>query len=152
MQIKLKRSFDLTRLAVWGAIALLTLVLWLPAGTAQALTQIRLFDLDYRECPPELAEGAVTPGGAALAANCFIVYGKTENTSGRPVLNADIFGRILDANDNPVMQNRTRLGSIEEVQPGIGEFELRISVSENQATPLKLEQFKASGFAGKVRR
>lgn len=136
----------------WGAIALLTLALWLPAPAAQALTQIRLFDIGYTECPPEMAEGTVTPGGNSLAANCFIVSGKAENTSGRPVYNADIFGRVLDANDNPVMQNRTRLGAIEEVPPGISEFDLRISVPENQATPLKLEQFKAAGFAGKVRR
>jgi len=144
--------YGLKRFVAWGAIATLTLLLWLPASAAHALTQIRLFDLDYRECPPELAEGAVTPGGMSLAANCFIVYGKTENTSARPVYNADIFGRILDANDNPVMQNRTRLGSIDEVPVGIGDFELRISVSENQPAPLKLEQFKASGFSGKVRR
>jgi len=152
MAMHIKRFRGLKRLALWGAIAILTLGLWLPASAAHALTQIRLFDVDYRECPPDLAEGAVTPGGASLAANCFIVYGKTENPSGRPVFNADIFGRVLDANDNPVMQNRTRLGSIDEVPEGIGEFELRISVPENQATPLKLEQFKASGFAGKVRR
>ncbi len=50
------------------------------------------------------------------------------------------------------MQNRTRLGSIEEVPPGISDFELRISVSANQPTPLQLEQFKAAGFTGVVRR
>jgi hypothetical protein len=87
-----------------------------------------------------------------MDANCYIVYGKAENTSGKPVLNADVFGRIYDANNNPVMQNRTRVGSIDEVPPGVSDFEIRISVPANQPTPLKLEQFKASGFTGRVRR
>ena len=50
------------------------------------------------------------------------------------------------------MQNRTRLGSIEEVPVGISDFALRISVPANQPTPLKLKQFKAAGFSGTVRR
>lgn len=121
------------------------------APAAHALTQIRLFDVGYRECPSDLAQGAVT-SGTTMSANCFIVMGKAENKSGKPIINADIFGRIYDANDNSVMQNRTRLGAIEEVPPGISDFELRISVPANQPTPLKLEQFKAAGFTGKVRR
>jgi hypothetical protein len=138
------------------AIALVTSFLWLLTSwfspPAWALTQVRLFDLDYHECPPELAEGAVTSGGTAMAANCFIVTGKAENKSDKPVINADIFGRIYDANNDSVMQNRTRLGSIEEIPPGISDFELRISVPANQPTPLHLEQFKAAGFTGMVRR
>lgn len=136
-------------------VALLTGILWILTSwvtpPALALTQIRLFDLSYHECPRELAQGAVT-SGSAMTAHCFLVTGKAENTSGKPVVNADIFGRIYDANNDSVMQNRTRLGSIEEVPPGISDFELRISVPANQPTPLKLEQFKAAGFVGKVRR
>jgi hypothetical protein len=134
------------------ATVCICLVSWLPMSNAWALAQIRLFDVDYKECPEEVAEGTVTSGGSAMPANCFIVYGKTENKSGKPVYNADIFGRIYDANNNPVMQNRTRLGSIDLVEPGVGEFELRITVSDILPTPLKLEQFKASGFTGQVRR
>jgi len=124
---------------------------WMVAPAALALTQIRLFDLAYHDCPPELAKGAITPGNS-MAANCFIITGKAENKSGKPVLNADIFGRIYDANNNSIMENRTRLGAIETVPPGISDFDLRISVPVNQPTPLSLEQFKAAGFTGKVRR
>ncbi|PPS41490.1 hypothetical protein [Chroococcidiopsis sp. TS-821] len=124
--------------------------LWSPP--ALALTQIKLSNLTYHECPQELAEGAVTSGGTTMAANCFIVTGKAENASNKPVYDADIFGRIYDANNEPVMQNRTRLGSIAEVPPGVSDFELRISVPANQPTPLKLKQFKAAGFSGQVRR
>jgi hypothetical protein len=138
------------------AVVLLSSLLWGLTSwltpPALALTQIRLFDISYHECPTDLAQGAVTSGGTTMAANCFIVTGKAENKSGKPVVNADIFGRIYDANNDSVMQNRTRLGSIEEVPPGISDFELRISVPANQPQPLKLEQFKAAGFTGKVRR
>lgn len=125
---------------------------WVIAPDAVALIQVKLSDLTYHDCPAEMAEGTVTTGGASREANCFLVTGKAENTSGKPVLNADIFGRIYDANNNPVMQNRTRLGAIDEVPPGISDFSLRITVPANQPTPLQLEQFKASGFAGQVRR
>ncbi len=124
--------------------------LWTPP--AFALTPIKLSDLDYKDCPADLADGVVTAGGSSMDANCFIVYGKAKNASGKPVLNADVYGRIYDANNNPVMQNRTRVGSIDQVPPGTSDFEIRISVPANQPMPLKLEQFKASGFTGQVRR
>ncbi len=130
---------------------LITFLSWMIIPPAVALTQIRLFDVSYKDCPPELAQGAVISSGSA-AANCFIVIGKAENGTYKTVYDADIFGRIYDANNDSVMQNRTRLGSIPEVPPGISDFELRISVPANQPTPLKLKQFKAAGFSGQVRR
>lgn len=119
--------------------------------TAQALTQIELKDLSYSACPEELSTGMVT-AGSSQEAKCYMIHGTAVNRSGKPVVNADIFGRIYDANNNPVMQNRTRLGAIDEVPPGESPFELRISVAANQPEPLKLEQFKSSGFTGRVRR
>jgi hypothetical protein len=68
------------------------------------------------------------------------------------VYDADIYGRIYDADRNPVIENRTRLGSVDEIPPGTSNFEIRISVPTNMPTPLQLEQFKASGFSAKVRR
>lgn len=140
--------------AVTVIVATMVLCLgsWLVAPAAWALVQIKLTDVSYHECSADIAEGAITAGGTSMAANCFIVTGKANNPSGKTIVNADIFGRIYDANYNPVIQNRTRLGSIDEVPPGISDFELRISVPVNQPTPLKLEQFKASGFTGVVRR
>lgn len=135
-------------------MGLLVAVLWLASGwglTAEALTPIDLQDIHYEPCPAEYAEGMVTPG-SIQSASCYLIVGKAINRSGKPVVNADIFGRIYDANDNPVMQNRNRLGSIDEVPPGESAFEIRISVAANQPEPLKLKKFKASGFAGVVRR
>ncbi|MCL1475880.1 hypothetical protein [Argonema antarcticum] len=130
---------------------LIGILSWVLTPPAWALTQIQLSDLSYKECPAELGQGSVA-SGTAKAANCFLIIGKANNTSGKYVYNADIFGRIYDANDNSVMQNRTRLGAIDEVPPGVSDFELRITVSANQPTPLKLKQFKAAGFTGLVRR
>lgn len=130
---------------------LLWVTSWLFSPPVLALVQVKLSDLSYHACPPELA-GGTSFGGSSATVNCFIVTGEAENTSGKPIVNADIYGRIYDANDDPIMQNRTRLGSIDEIPPGTSNFELQISVPSNQPTPLKLKQFKASGFSGRVRR
>lgn len=137
--------------AIAIAVICLTVLSGVFSPHAIALTSITLSDLAYQDCPSEFSEGVVTPG-SSLEARCFMITGKAENLSGKPVYNADVFGRVYDANNNPIMQNRSRLGSIDEVPPGVSNFELRISVPANQEPPLKLEQFKASGFAGKVRR
>ncbi|MBW4634028.1 MAG: hypothetical protein KME30_19615 [Iphinoe sp. HA4291-MV1] len=124
---------------------------WVFTPSAVALTQIKLFDVSYHECSSEIAQGAVT-SGTTMAANCFIVTGKAQNGTNKTVYDADIFGRIYDANNDSVLQNRTRLGSIDKIPPGVSDFELRISVPANQPLPLKLKQFKAAGFSAPVRR
>ncbi|MBW4622234.1 MAG: hypothetical protein KME17_23125 [Cyanosarcina radialis HA8281-LM2] len=138
-----------------GAIAVtcgLWLASWIFAPAALALTQVPLSEISYHDCPEELARGVVTSDGSGRAANCFIVTGKAENKSGKTVYDADIYGRIYDADRNPVIENRTRLGSVDEIPPGTSTFAIRISVPTNMPTPLQLEQFKASGFSAKVRR
>lgn len=138
-------------LASVAVSGLFWLIGWVYSPIALALTPITLSDISYHECPAEMAKGTVTAGSSQLA-KCYLVTGKAENLSNKLVVNADIFGRIYDAKNEPVFQNRTRLGSIEEVPPGVSNFELRISVPANQPTPLQLKQFKAAGFTGKVRR
>lgn len=118
--------------------------------SAEALIQIKITDISYKDCPPGVGEGSVTSGGNAFPATCYLITGKTNNNSGKTLYDADVFGRIYDANNESVLQNRTRVGAIEEVPPGVSEFEIRISVPSNQPTPLKLEQFKATGFSSKV--
>ncbi|MGY6529253.1 MAG: hypothetical protein ACXITR_04935 [Cyanobacterium sp.] len=116
----------------------------------QALIQIKITDIGYKDCPEGVGEGSVTSGGSALPATCYLITGKTNNTSGKTLYDADVFGRVYDANNEPALQNRTRLGALPEVPPGVSEFELRISVPSNQPTPLKLKQFKATGFSSSV--
>lgn len=140
------RSFKIGIVAI-----LISVISWVVAPTADALTPVELTNVHAEDCPPEFAEGMVAPG-TVDEARCYLIVGKAVNRSGKPVLNADIYGRIYDANDNPVMQNRTRLGAMDEVPPGESDFQIRISVSASQPPPLKLKQFKSSGFSGQVRR
>ncbi len=126
-------------------------IVWFPSAAAYALIPVRLFDLSYEACPDEIGRGFVD-SGSSKAANCFIIHGKTENTSGKPVVNADIFGRIYDATHNTAFPNRNRIGAIDEIEPGLGEFSFQITVSANLPEPLQFEGFKASGFKGQVRR
>ncbi len=140
------------------AVATAIATLWLLGAAvftapADALTQVEIDNLSYESCPPEIGEGAVVSGGGSgRAASCYLVSGQATNTTDRLVYDADVFGRIYDANGNPVKQNRTRIGLIEEIPPGTTDFSIRITVPANQPEPLKLEQFKAAGFSGRVRR
>ncbi|MEM6500888.1 MAG: hypothetical protein AAF685_03500 [Cyanobacteria bacterium P01_C01_bin.89] len=130
---------------------LLSALLWV--SPASALASAEISDIGYRDCPQDMAEGSVTSGGGIVRmANCYLVYGKVINKTGKPIVNADVFGRIYDATGNPVLENRTRLGSIDEIPPGESDFSIRITVPDTQAGNLQLKQFKASGFTGKVRR
>lgn len=136
------------------AVLLISTILWLSSWvitpSASAITSIKLSNLSYEPCAGNDAKGSVSSGDMR-AANCFTISGKANNISGKTVVDADVFGRIYDANDNSTFENRGRIGTIEEVPPGISDFSIRVSVPANQPTPLKLKNFKASGFAGKVR-
>ncbi|WP_424103571.1 hypothetical protein [Moorena producens] len=117
------------------------------APPAFALYRIKLFDLYSQECPSEIGQGMVTVGGgSARQASCYLIKGKANNPTNKIVLDADVSGRIYDANGNDTFPNRNRVGSIDEVPPGTSNFEIRVTVPANVKTPLKLKKFKASGF------
>lgn len=136
------------------AALLISISLWLGSWVitppAAAITSIKLSDISYEPCVGDEATGSVSSGDLRPT-NCYVIKGKAKNISGKTVVDADVFGRIYDADDNLTYENRGRIGSIEEVPPGISDFEFRISVPANQPTPLKLKNFKASGFAERVR-
>lgn len=131
--------------------AFLCFFAWMPA--AHALTQITLKDLVTEECPADAAYAEnLTTSGSSMAATCYLIKGIAVNNSAKDIVDADIFGRIYDAEDNSVMKNRYRLGGIEYVPRGESDFSFRISIPSVQPGPFRLEKFKASGFASKVRR
>ncbi len=129
-------------------IAMMNLLL-VPA--AWAVTPIKLSEVSYKDCPAEMAEGAVTSGGVTQTASCFLIIGKAQNPSSKTVFDADVFGRIYDADNNLVLQNRSRVGLIEKLPPGVSDFEMRVSVPSNTSQPLQLKKFKAAGFTTKIR-
>jgi hypothetical protein len=133
------------------AALVLSISTWIITPPALAITPITLSDLSYKDCPPEIAAGTVSSGGVTQVAQCVLVVGKAENKSGKTVYDADVYGRIYDADSNNILANRGRVGLIEQVPPGINDFEMRITVPANLAMPLQLKKFKASGFTAKIR-
>jgi hypothetical protein len=130
-----------------GLICIMT---WLINPPAWAATQIKLTDLTYEQCPAGMGKNIVL-GGGVMSAKCFLVKGKASNPTSKTVFDADIFGRVYDANGNDVVPERNRLGAIPEVPPGDSNFEMMLSVPADQEPPLTLKQFKASGFTARVR-
>lgn len=144
----MKKTLRIVLVAAIATMAWLISTVYMPP--ALAITQIELKDLSYTSCPEEFSEGLVTAGSIQLA-RCYLVTGTAVNRSGKPVIDADVFGQIYDAEDNPVMQNRARVGGIDQVPPGESSFQIRVSIAANQPEPLRLEKFKATGFTGRVR-
>ncbi len=144
-QIIKRIRFGLVAIAI---MAVFNLAIALPA---QAMTQLPVSKIGYEECPSEVGDGSVTSDGSARPAKCYLISGTVTNSTSKVVYDADVFGRVYDATHNSVMENRTRLGGIEEVPPGKSQFEIRITVPASQPEPLQLEQFKASGFGSTVR-
>lgn len=138
-------------IVTFTAAVILFISSWAIMPTALAITPITLSNLSYKDCPPEVAAGAVTSGGVTQGASCFLIVGKAENKSAKAVYDVDVYGRIYDADHNNVLPNRGRVGLIDRVLPGISDFEMRITIPENLSLPLQLKKFKASGFASKIR-
>lgn len=136
-------------------ISLLSLLLCLASfafsNPVLASVQIKLSNVTYEPCTGDVGKNMVL-GGGVMSAKCYMIKGNADNPSGKVVYNADIFGRIYDANGNDAMPERARLGSVDEIPVGKSEFEIMVAVPAEQPEPLELKQFKASGFAGKVRR
>jgi hypothetical protein len=132
----------------------LAMGLWFGAATiapaAWALTPIKLTELSYHACSAEMAAGTVTTRNSQPA-KCFIVTATAKNDTGKAVFDADVFGRIYDANGDSVFENRGRLGTVREIPPGSSPIEVRITVDASQPEPLELKQFKATGFARSIR-
>ena len=86
-----------------------------------------------------------------MGASCYVLTGDVENRSKNNVIDTDVYARILDASGEPVLQNRTRVGSIGDVSPGQSAFALRISVPAGTPGPFVVKNARARGFNAPVR-
>ena len=86
-----------------------------------------------------------------MGASCYVLTGDVENRSRNSVVDTDVFARILDASGEPVLPNRTRVGSIGDVEPGTHPFALRIAVPAGTPGPFDVKNAKARGFSAPVR-
>jgi len=128
--------------------AFLTALLLVPAGAWASDLVVREIRLD--PCP-EADVGAQPEQKRPSGASCYALRGEVVNPGKRPVVDTDVFAQILDSSGEPVLQNRSRVGSIGDVPPGISPFALRLSVPAGTPGPLKVSHAKARGFSAPVR-
>jgi hypothetical protein len=136
----------------WGLIwsAVVSAVALLAAPRATWAAQLSVGGVSLEPCPqtdvasqPELRRPA--------EASCYALRGQVNNPGRKTVVDTDVFALILDASGEPVLQNRSRVGSIGDVPPGSSDFALRVSVPAGTPGPLSFRQVKARGFNAPVR-
>eukprot|EP00250_Pteridium_aquilinum_P013984 c21704_g1_i3 orf=76-720(+) len=120
---------------------------------AYADVKIALSNMQATEVPCPEGQTTVT-GGTSFGATCFRVTGDALNPSNQSVYNADIFGRVYDAQGEPALDaaENLRIDTIAEIPPGKSKVSFQITVNAAQAKlgALELKNFKATGFLGKV--
>ena len=124
----------------------LLLVLALPCDAAELqLSGIRLDPCGEQDPgnQPDLSR--------PMGASCYVLTGEVENRGRNSVVDTDVYARILDASGEPVLQNRTRVGSIGDVSPGQSLFALRMSVPAGTPGPFVVKNARARGFNAPVR-
>ncbi|WP_413439970.1 hypothetical protein [Synechococcus sp. MIT S1220] len=130
-----------------GVVALiLGLVLALPVAAAE----LRLAEVQLTPCAEE-DPGRQPDFSRPLGASCYVLSGNVDNPGRRPIVDTDVYARILDSSGEPVLQNRTRVGSIGDVSPGVHAFALRLAVPAGTPGPFDVRNARARGFNAPVR-
>lgn len=144
---RLPGSGPLIRMLRILVLLLATLLIAAPAALAAdlAVSEIRL------EPCPAADVGSQPALRRPTGAGCYALRGVVVNPGRLPVVDTDVFARILDASGEPVLPNRTRVGSIGDVPPGRSEFALRLSIPAGTPGPFLVKGVKARGFSSPVR-
>jgi len=123
-----------------GAVAVVWLVLagvWVEPALAANLS---VAEVSLEPCPSDDI-GAQPQLRRPSGASCYVLRG----------IDTDVFAQILDASGEPVLQNRSRVGSIGDVPPGDSNFALRLAIPAGTPGPFTFSNVKARGFASPVR-
>ncbi len=128
---------------------LLVALLLLVPGPAWA-AELQVSQVNLEPCPAEDV-GAQPELRRPSGASCYALRGTVVNPGRKPVVDTDVFALIVDSSGEPVLQNRTRVGSIGDVPPGSSSFALRLSVPAGTPGPLSFRNVKARGFSAPVR-
>jgi hypothetical protein len=139
------RSIGRLLLTLGLALALLGGLAAPAAATELRLAQVRL------EACPEADVGAQPQLRRPLGASCYALRGSVNNPGKHTVVDTDVFAQILDASGEPVLQNRSRVGSIGDVPPGESSFALRLAIPAGTPGPFLVSHAKARGFSTPVR-
>lgn len=117
-----------------------------PAWAADLqVSQVRI-----EPCPAEDA-GSQPELRRPSGASCYALRGLVTNPGRRAVVDTDVFALILDSSGEPVLPNRSRVGSIGDVPPGDSEFALRLAVPAGTPGPFVVRNARARGFSAPVR-
>jgi hypothetical protein len=130
------------------ALVLVIMPVVLPAPAWAADLQVA--EVQLEPCPSDDV-GAQPDRRGASGASCYALRGLVNNPGRQTVVDTDLFALILDASGEPVLQNRTRVGSIGDVPPGETPFAVRLAVPRGTPGPLIVRQVKARGFKSPVR-
>ncbi len=128
---------------------LLAALLLLAPPSAWA-AELQVSEVTLEPCPTEDV-GAQPELRRPAGASCYALRGTVLNLGRKPVVDTDVFALIVDSSGEPVLQNRTRVGSIGDVPPGSSAFALRLSVPAGTPGPLSFRNVKARGFSAPVR-
>lgn len=135
------------RTACGGLLLLLMLGLQVAPAFAANLS---VSQVSLEPCPPDDI-GAQPQLRRPSGASCYVLRGTVNNVGRKPVVDTDVFAQILDASGEPVLQNRSRVGSIGDVPPGESSFALRLAVPAGTPGPFSFSNVKARGFSAPVR-
>jgi hypothetical protein len=131
------------------ALGVALLLLVGPAAPAWAF-DLAVNGVSLEPCPAD-DPGAQPDLRRLGGASCYALRGTVTNPRSQPVIDTDVFAVITDGSGEPVLQNRTRVGSIGDVPPGESPFALRLAVPAGTPGPLRVRNAKARGFNAPVR-
>lgn len=117
-----------------------------PAGAAE----LKLDHLTLEPCSVE-DPGNQPDFARPMGATCYVLSGEVENPGRNAVVDTDVFARIMDSSGEPILPNRTRVGSIGDIGPGVQAFALRLSVPAGTPGPFEIRNPSARGFKTPVR-
>lgn len=132
-----------------GLISFLALIVFCFPAAAWA-ADLAVAEVTLEPCPAGDA-GAQPELRRPTGASCYALRGVVTNPTRKTVADTDVFALIVDSSGEPVLQNRTRVGSIGDVPPGKSSFALRLAVPSGTPGPISFRNVKARGFSAPVR-
>lgn len=135
----------------WLVAALLGLVLLAPVGAHPAwAADLKVSQVRLEPCPA-MDAGSQPELRRPTGASCYALRGLVSNPGRQAVVDTDVFALILDSSGEPVLPNRSRVGSIGDVPPGESSFALRLAVPAGTPGPFEVRNARARGFKAPVR-
>jgi hypothetical protein len=135
---------------VFYVLVLMMFIVFSPLAPPAQAAGLTVSEVSLDPCPADDI-GAQPQLRRPSGASCFVLRGTVINPGRKPVVDTDVFAQILDASGEPVLQNRSRVGSIGDVAPGSSGFALRLAVPAGTPGPFSFSNVKARGFSAPVR-